>query len=58
MSIDWEAIYEKHKDDEPFDDTLKCDECGETIQPFDGYYDIEGQIYCEDCILNFHKINR
>ena len=56
--IDWEALREKHADDEPLDPTLYCEDCGEPIGVWDSYYDIDGQIYCEDCMMNYHKINR
>lgn len=32
----------------------KCDECGEPIQD-ETYYEIDGYIYCLECLENFKK---
>ena len=56
--IDWEAIKEKHADDVPYDPTLRCDDCGQPIREWDGYYNVEGWIYCEDCMLKHYYINK
>ena len=56
--IDWQAIYEKHQDDVPQDETLECEECGHHIKEGEAYYEFDGWIYCEDCVLNHYKIRR
>jgi hypothetical protein len=33
----------------------KCINCGEKILEGDGYYDIDGEIWCEDCIEDCHR---
>ena len=32
-----------------------CDECGEAIYEGEDYYEIEGGIYCEDCVYKMKK---
>lgn len=54
--IDWQAIYEKHMDDVPPDDTLECDECGHHIEPGEAYYKFDDWIYCKDCVIEHYKI--
>jgi formylmethanofuran dehydrogenase subunit E len=44
----WDAKKQKEVEALP-----KCDECGEHIQE-ECYYDIEGNVYCEECIAS-HK---
>ena len=35
----------------------KCNTCGGYIYKYEGYYDIYGDIYCEECTrVEFHKI--
>lgn len=46
---------EKMEQEEPYDDRIRCDECGEVIDDY--YYVIDDFIYCEDCInRHMHKI--
>ena len=33
----------------------ECDGCGNEIYDGDEYYEIDGKIYCEDCIIDFRK---
>ena len=40
--IDWQAIYEKHQDDVPPDETLECEECGHHIKEGEAYYEFDG----------------
>lgn len=44
--IDWER-YEEDRERQD-DKALHCDECGERI--WEDYYEIDGVIYCPDCI--------
>lgn len=54
--IDWQALYEKHKDDVPPDDVLECEECGHHIEPGEAYYKFDDWIYCEDCVREHYKV--
>ena len=35
---------------------LRCNECGEEIYSSDTYYDIDGNIICEDCMNKYKKV--
>lgn len=32
---------------------IRCDKCFEEIRPGDFYYDVDGDIYCERCMMKF-----
>ena len=29
-----------------------CDECGGSLYPYDTYTELDGKLYCEDCVSN------
>jgi hypothetical protein len=33
----------------------RCSECGAKLYVGDGYYEVDGSIYCEDCMTGFHR---
>lgn len=40
---------------EPLKQVTKCDECGEPIYEGDLIWEIDGYVYCIDCIDSFQK---
>jgi hypothetical protein len=34
---------------------IRCSECGCKIYLGEGYYKVDGETYCEDCMMGFHR---
>ena len=41
---------EKMQQEEPYEDVMRCDECGAVIDDY--YFVVDDYIYCEDCMYN------